>query len=222
MPAGFVTGDLLIGVACGSTGTVPATRPSGSTSVNNVADGTVFNLDVVRKVAVLGDVFTWTIGTAQKWAGCVIAIRLFDPATPIVGNTAVAQGATASLSFITTAATPTSADSLMIAVFGLQAANAWTCSSTTPSMTEIADVASSGTTPASCGVYVSATPPAIASINRTGTSTVSSANGCMFQVFINPGPQIPEWTQRSPSPIEQGNVAGPYAPLASPSRIFGG
>lgn len=190
MPAGFVAGDLLIGIATNSSGTAPATRPSGSTLITNTADGTVFNLDVVRKVAVGSDVFTWTIGTAQKWAGCVIAVTAgsYDPTTPVAGAVGVAQGTTATLSFVTSSSTPSNTDSLIICAFGQQGAATWQCNSTTPSMVELADTTSTGTTPASCAAYRSATPPAASSLTRTGTATLSSANACMFMLFVNPGP----------------------------------
>lgn len=199
MPAGFQVGDLLIGIA-GNSGAVPATRPSGSTLVQNIPDGTVYNLDIVRKVAVGSDVFTWTVTTtARKWAGAVIAITVgtFDTTTPIQGNVGVAQGTTSSVTFTTPSSTATSADALLIAAFGAQVANTWTCTNTTPSMTELADSTSTGTTPASLGVYRSNTPPPLSSLTRSGTSTLTSANGAAFLMFINPGPPLPKpriWT----------------------------
>lgn len=190
MPAGFVAGDLLIGIAGAGDGTVPATRPSGSTSIQNIVDGTVFNLDIVRKVAVGGDVFTWTVGTARKWAGAVVAITAgtYNTGTPTQGNVGVAQGTTASNNFVTPSSTPGNADSLIIAAFGEQAAGTWTNTDTNPAMTEIADTLSSGTSAASISVYRSSAPPPVSAFTRTGQTSLSSANGAAFMLFVNPAP----------------------------------
>lgn len=223
MPVGFVAGDLLLGFACASDGTAPATRPSGSTSIQFVTDGALFSIDVVRKVAVGSDVFTWTIGAARKWAGAVVAITAgtYDTVAPTQGNVGTAQGTTASTTFSTGNSTPGNADSLLICAFGARVANTWTCTNITPTMTELADATSTGTTPASCGVYRSNTPPAVGVIARTATSTLTSADGCGFIIFVNPAPVIiTPWLQRSPRPMEQSNVAGPYAAPASYSQIF--
>jgi len=192
MPAGFVAGDLLIGIAVNGSGTSPATGPSGNTLILNTVDVGVFNMDVVRKVAVGGDVFNWTIGTAQKWAGCVIAITAgsYNTTTPVQGAVGVAQGSTATLSFVTPSSTPGNTDSLIICAFGQQGGATWQCNSTVPSMVELADTTSTGTTPASLGAYASATPPAGSSLTRTGTATLSSANACMFLMFVNPSPVV--------------------------------
>jgi hypothetical protein len=192
MPAGFAAGDLLIGIACASNGTAPATRPSGSTSVLNFVDGTVWSMDVVRKTAVGGDVFTWTTSLTRGWAGCVIAITAgtWDTTSPITGAAGVALGTTTTLSVPTPSATPGNTDSLIIAAFGIGGTGTWSNSNTSPSMTEICDTAA--TTPAvNCGVYRSNTPPAAAAISRTGASTISSANGGGFIMFVNPGAVAP-------------------------------
>lgn len=190
MPVGFVAGDLLVGIACGSNGTAPSTRPSGSTSIRATADGTVFHMDAVYKVAVGSDVFTWTIGTARKWAGAVIAITTGTYATgsqaTIMTESGVAHTAVAGTAYTTPSITPAGADTLLIAVFGNQAASTWTNANTTPTMVEIADTTSTGTTPASCAVYRSSAAPAASAITRLGTATVSSANAAMWIVSINP------------------------------------
>jgi len=223
MPSGFQAGDLLIGIASAGNSTAPSTRPSGSTLILNFVDGTVWSMDVVRKVAVGGDTFTWTIGTARTWAGCVIAIRggTYDPITPIVGAAGLAIGSSVVLNVPTPSATPTSDDSLLIAAFGIQGNGTWSNSNTSPSMTEICDVAATATPAANCGVYRSNTPPAVAAISRTSASTISSANGGGFIMFVNPAPPGVQWNQRSPRPMEQvNNVAGPYAPPMSVSQVF--
>jgi hypothetical protein len=187
MPAGFVAGDLLIGIVCASNGTVPSTRPGGSTSVLNFVDGAIWSMDVVRKTAAGGDTFSWSVGTARGWAGCVIAITAgtWDTTTPITGAAGVALGTTATLSVPTPSATPANTDSLIIAAFGISSAGAWSNSNTAPTMTELCDTAA--TTPAvDCGVYRSNTPPAASAISRTGASTLSSANGGGFIMFVNP------------------------------------
>lgn len=188
MPAGFAAGDLLIGIAVGGDGAVPATRPSGSTAVQNIVDGSVFNMDIVRKTAVGGDTFTWTVTTARRWAGAVIAVTAgtWNTTTPLQGNTGVAQGTTVSNNFVTTASTPTSADALMIAAFGAQVSGTWANTDTNPAMTEIADTTSTGTAATSLGVYRSNAAPPVSSISRTGQSSISSANGAAFQVYVNP------------------------------------
>jgi hypothetical protein len=188
MPAGFVAGDLLVGVACNGGGDIPATRPSGSTLILNVDDGTVFNMDAVRKVAVGGDVFTWTSATARKWAGLVVAVTAgtYDTSTPVQGAVGAAIGTTAVTLFTSPSSTPTSADALIIAAFGAQAANTWSTSNTNPSMTELGDLTTTATTAASLAIYRSNSAPAVASITRSATSTISTANGCTFLMFVNP------------------------------------
>lgn len=188
LPAGTVAGDLLIGIACNGGGAVPTARPSGSTVITSVPDGALFYMDIVRKVAVGGDVFTWTVGTAQRWAGCLIAITTgtYDTTTPIAGASGLAQGS-ASTTFTTPSSTPTSADSLIIASFGAQATNTWSTTNTAPTMTEICDTAASGTSPASCGVYRSNAPPSVALMSRSAVSTVSTGNGARHIMFVNPG-----------------------------------
>lgn len=200
MPAGFVAGDLLIGIVGYGNGTVPASRPSGSTPIQNVVDGTVYGLDVVRKVAVGGDVFTWTVGTARKWVGCVIAVTTgtYDTTTPVSGNVGAAQGTTAALTFVTPSSTPGNADTLTIAAFGQQGAATWQCNDTTPTMTELADTSSSGTAAASIGVYRSNTPHAATAFTRTGTATLSSANGAAFMLFVNPAPAVGRLRRQRP------------------------
>jgi hypothetical protein len=192
MPAGFVAGDLLIGIACNGTGEIPATRPSGSTLIQNMADSAVFGMDVVRKVAVGGDVFTWTTTSTLKWAGCVIAVTAgtYNTTTPVQGNVGAAQGATAALIFTTPASTPGNADSLAIAAFGRQVAATWSTTDGSPAMTEICDTTSTGTSATSLGVYRSNTAPAVSSLTRSASGSVSSANGCMFLVFVNPAPVV--------------------------------
>lgn len=188
MPTGFVAGDLLIGIAGNGSGTVPSTRPSGSTSVINIVDGTVYNLDVVRKVAVGGDTFTWTTSTSNKWAGCVIAITAgtYDTGTPISSPVGVAQGTTASTAFVTPSSTPTNADSLTIAFFGQQGAATWVCNDTVPTMVELADTTSTGTSASSVSAYRSSTPHAATAFTRTGTASLSSANGAQGMLQVNP------------------------------------
>lgn len=188
MPVGFVAGDLLIGIANGGLGTVPATRPTGSTALLNVDDGTTFNMDVVWKIAAGGDVFTWTVGVTQKWAGtvCAITVGTFDTTTPITGALGVAQGTTAQLTFVTPSSTPGNADSLVIAAFGQQGAATWTCNQTAPTMAEFADSSSSGTSPVSIGAYRGTTAPAQTAMTRTGSASLSSANGGAMILFVNP------------------------------------
>jgi hypothetical protein len=192
MPAGFVAGDLLIGIAMASNGTAPSARPSGSTLVRNVASGTVFSVDVVRKTAVGGDVFTWTIGTARKWAGCVIAVTTgtWNTTTPINIDNGVAQGATSATTYATPTVTVTTPDGLAISAFGNQAQSTWSTADTNPAMTEICDQTSTGTTPASCGVYRSNAAPAAAGLTRSATATVASASACMWLGVVNPSPAV--------------------------------
>ncbi|HYN95403.1 MAG TPA: hypothetical protein VES42_16265 [Pilimelia sp.] len=189
MPAGFVAGDLLIGIACNGGGDVPATRPSGITTLNNIDDGTTFNMDVVRKIAVGGEVWTWTTTTARRWAGCVIAITAgtFDAATPITGNAPSIQGSTSDTLYTTATSTPANADSLIIAAFGSGVTVTWSTTNTAPTMTEICDTASSGTAPTSLAVFRSNTPPAIGAMTRSAVQTTGSPNGGDFICFINPG-----------------------------------
>jgi hypothetical protein len=224
MPAGFIAGDLLIGIANNGGGAVPTSQPSGSTPQINVDDGTVFNMDVVTKVAVGGDVFTWTTGIIRNWAGCVIAITAgtYNPTTPVQGVVGVAQGTTAALTFVTPASTPGNTDSLIIAAFGAQVVGTWTDGDTSPTMVELADTTSTGTGGGSCSAYRSSAPPAASSLTRTGTTTISTADGGAFLLFVNPAVLAawPERNQRSPQPSEQSNVAGPYAQSVSTSQLF--
>lgn len=188
MPAGFVAGDLLIGIACNGAGEVPATRPSGSTGVINVDDGTVFNMDVVYKVAAGGDVFTWTSVAANKWVGCVIAITTgtFNTSTPVQGAVQVVLGTTAGTTVTTPSSTPGNNDSLMIAAFGAQSTGTWTCNQSSPTMLEAADLSSSGTGNVSMGAYRASGAAPVSAITRTGTTTVSTANGGGMLFYINP------------------------------------
>jgi hypothetical protein len=188
MPAGLVVGDLLIGYACNGGGDVPATRPTGSTPAFNMDDGTVFNMDVVYKVAVGGDAaFTWTTATARRWSGGVVAVTAgtYNPVTPLNGI-ALAKGTTSNVTFTTGALTPASADTLLLAAFGEQAAGTWTTADTNPAMTELVDVASTGTSPTSIGVFRSNTPPAASSITRNATASLASANGGAVLIAVNP------------------------------------
>lgn len=188
MPAGIVAGDLLIGIACNGGGDVPATRPSGSTAVLNVDDGTVYNIDVVRKVAVGGDVFTWTTATARKWAGLVVAVTVgtFNTTTPVQGQQGVAKGTTSDTAWTTPASTPAGNDTLMISAFGAQISGTWSTTNTAPTMTEIGDLTTTATTAAALGVYRSDSAPAVASITRSAVSSVASANGGSLILFVNP------------------------------------
>jgi hypothetical protein len=192
MPVGFVAGDLLIGIVVGGDGGVPTARPTGSTLIQNIVDGAVFNMDIVSKVAVGGDVFTWSSSALRRWAGAVVAITTgtYNAATPTQGAVGAAKGATSDVSFVTPASTPGNTDSLIIAAFGEQLAGTWTCTSTTPSMTELADTTSTGTGAAGMSVYRSATPPAASSLTRTGTASLASANGAAFMLFVNPAAAV--------------------------------
>lgn len=188
LPAGVVAGDLLIAVACGSDGSTPTGRPSGSTSRIAFADGTTFQMDIVTKTAVGSDVLTWTVTTARKWAGGVIAITAgtWDTVTPITGATGAAKGTTADTAFASPSSTPGNADSLVIAVFGAQLTSTWGTTDASPSMTEVLDTTASSTTPASCGAYRSNTPPAVSALTRTATAIGSTANGGGAIMFVNP------------------------------------
>jgi hypothetical protein len=185
----IVAGDLLIGWACNGGGEVPATRPSGSTSVTNVDDGTVFNMDVVRKTAVGGDVFTWTSASARKWAGCVISITVgtWDTTTPMLASGA-AQGGSATATYVTPALTAPVADCLLLAAFGNQAAGTWTVagSPTNPTMTERCDTTCSGTLSAAFQLVSGDAAPPLSSLTRSGTSTVSIANAGMWIAAVRP------------------------------------
>lgn len=187
MPTGFVAGDLLIGVANSGAGVVPSTRPSGSTSLVSVTDTSVFNMDVVYKIAVGSDVFTWTVAVAQKWVGIVYAytVGTFDPVTPIQGLVSVVQG-TAATTFLTPSSTPGNSDSILVAAFGQQGAATWTCNQSSPTMIESLDTSSSGTGPVSIGAYRSTNTAPVSAITRTGTASLSSANGGGMMFFVNP------------------------------------
>lgn len=191
MPAGFVAGDLLIGVGCNGNGLVPTARPAGSASVTAIPDSTTFHMDIVRKVAVGGDVFTWTAASATRWAGCVIAITVgtWDTVTPLSGASGSAITTTATV-HPTPSSTPTSPDSLILAVWGTQTTGTWTNSNTNPTMTEICDTAASGTGPANCAAYRSNAPPTVAAMSRSATTTVSTGNGCRWIAFVNPGTAV--------------------------------
>lgn len=188
MPAGFIAGDLLIGFMVNGGGDIPSARPSGATLILNVDDGTVFNMDVVRKVAAGGDTFTWQVPAARKYCTCVIAITAgtFNATTPVQGEVGAAIGTTAVTTFTSPASTPTSPDALIIAGFGAQASNTWSTTDTNPAMTELIDTTTTATTAASLGTYRSNAPPAVSSITRSGVSTVSTANGATFMLFVNP------------------------------------
>jgi hypothetical protein len=188
MPVGLRAGDLLIGFAGNGSGLVPTVRPSGSSLIGNVPDGVTYNLDIVQKVAVGSDVFTWTSGSATRWAGFVMAITAgtYRVATPCYGNVGLAQG-TASTTFSCPLSTPTDSDSLQIAVFGAQVAGTWSTTNTNPTMTEICDTTSTGTGAASMGGYRSNTAPANAvALVRSAVCSLSSANGATFQMFVAP------------------------------------
>jgi hypothetical protein len=223
MPAGFQAGDLLIGIAGTGRGLTPTAIPSGSTTVQDVVDAAVYDMNIVRKVAAGGDVFTWTSSSSVSWSGCVVAITAgtFDTTTPVQGNVGVAQGTTSTL-FTTPASTPGNTDSLIISVFGAQLAVTWTTADSSPAMTELADLTSTGTAAASLSVYRSNTPPAASSLTRTGTASATSANGAAFMLFVNPSAlaPLPIWNQRSPQQSEQFNAAGPYSQPANWSQIF--
>jgi hypothetical protein len=188
LPAGVVAGDLLIGIAVGGDGATPTGRPSGSTSRIAFADSTLFQMDIVTKTAAGADVLTWTVTTARKWAGGIVAITTgtWDTVTPITGAAGLAKGATVDTAFATPSATPGNADSLIIAILGAQLTSTWSTADASPAMTEVIDTTASSTAPASCGVYRSNTPPAVSAITRNATAIGSSANGGGGIMFVNP------------------------------------
>jgi hypothetical protein len=189
MPAGFVAGDLLVGIACNGNGDVPTGRPSGSTALVNVDDGSVFNMDVVWKIAVGSDVFTWTSAAAIKWAAVVYAITVgtFNAGTPIQASpVTTVLGTTAGTTVALPGNTPATADSLMLVAFGAQTTGTWTCNQTSPTMVEVADLSSSGTNPVSLGAYRAGSAAPVSAVTRTGTTTVSTANGGGVGLYVQP------------------------------------
>lgn len=207
MPSGFAAGDLLIGVAFSSLAAAPTGRPAGSTLIRNVSDGTTFNMDVVRKAAAGGDVFTWT-ATSRKWATVVLAVLAgtFDATTPVAAGeeNGINHSSAATATYTTPSVTLGVDDCLLLAAFGNRVASTWTAPAQTPAMVEAADTTATGTTPASCCLYHSALNAVpTGAISRQATASLASADACMWIGAVRPG------TAQTPTP---GRWARGYPP----------
>lgn len=191
MPTGFVAGDLLIGIATGASSAVPSARPSGSTSIRNIAD-TSLNMDVVRKTAVGGDTFSWSASVARKWSVTITAIiaGTWDSTTVFdVENGINFTSGTAAFTYTTPAVTVAVNDCLLLAAFGSFTASTWTQPAQTPAMIEAVDTTSTGTSAASsCLTHSMLNAIPLGSISRQATASLSSINACMWIGAIRPGP----------------------------------
>lgn len=231
LPSGIAIGDILLWLG-ESTGGENFTTPGGWAHVG--PNGSVSS-PVVQGVNTQLTVF-WVrydgVLTAPSVTGPVdhgVAAMLAIRGCPVIGNPwnvgSVATEAVSDTSATFPDATTSQADTLVLNILASSAdiATAQASAMTNASLSSIAEQVDVATLTGNGGVLVcySGTKATVGAIGSSAITLVTAGFKAMmtlaFANFPSPAGLV---NTRSPRPIEQPNVAGPYASPSSGSRIF--
>jgi hypothetical protein len=202
VPAATVTGDLMLAalyVRAQETITDPSgwTRvtPSGSDGSGHMDDSGMRSV-LYQRIATSTDEtdatsYTWAWTSAVKAVVLMAAYSGADPAAPLVQAVAANEPGTALTAHATGSVTTTSANDLLVSMFGTTSSSAWTADAAD---TERAETASSGTGPISGMLADSGTAPGTGSYTRTASQTGTTSAGAFYLLALKPagtagGPQ---------------------------------